>query len=312
MLMRKIFNIMVFMLLATNLLCACGGNEKLKIEKKDVYKVKVIIDYNDNEYYQYMANGINKRLEESPNLEVEYANEFVDEDYDALIVTKPYIEKVLSVLPKKTKTIVTINSRVIDDKINSNIGFSISDACEKLGIEAVNIAKQRGKENVSVISFAGLKNDAESNEKINGFRTGIITAGAEFRDGDTQYLDRTREATYDAMRVMMQRNPEGVAIVCAVTDDMADAASFTAKGVENYTDTIFVGFGALDKACESIEKGFETLSIGDNPYEEGYMALEKVEQILAEEEVAKHIAAPIDIIDINNVRDRKNLLESYK
>ena len=110
---------------------------------------------------------------------------------------------------------------------------------------------------------------------------------------------------------IMQRFPEGIAIICANNDDMAQAAARTAKGNAAYEKTIFLGFDGTLSACNSIINGEETMSVAQQPYEMGYKSVEAVVNALKGETLPKFIDSGADVVTPANAQARKNQLANY-
>lgn len=143
------------------------------------------------------------------------------------------------------------------------------------GAEAAGeAAKEAGWEEIKCIEIAGVQGDETNTARMNGYRAGVNENGGEFLDDEVQYADAIADKAVTSMEAIMQKFPEGIAIICANNDDMAMAAARAAKGNEAYANTIFLGFNGDRAACEAILAGEETMSVIQDAYGMGYKAVE--------------------------------------
>ena len=111
----------------------------------------------------------------------------------------------------------------------------------------------------------------------------------------------------------IQVSPEGIAIICANNDDMAIAAAKAAadSGNEAYANTIFLGFDGIQSACDAILEGRLTMSVAQQGYEMGYMAVEAVVNALNGETIEEFIDSGADVVTADNAQERKDTLQGY-
>ena len=142
---------------------------------------------------------------------------------------------------------------------------------------------------------------------------GIEEAGGDFLEDEVQYADAVATKAVDAMNGIMSRYPDGIAIICANNDDMAIAAAKAAadSGNEAYANTIFLGFDGIQSACDAILEGRLTMSVAQQGYEMGYMAVEAVVNNLNGEEVEEFIDSGADVVTADNAQERKETLQGY-
>ena len=109
----------------------------------------------------------------------------------------------------------------------------------------------------------------------------------------------------------MQNHPEGIAMIVCNNDDMAMAAARAAKGNEAYANTVFVGFDGIQSACTAILNGEETMSVAQEAYDMGYMAVDAAVKALNGEEIEEFIDSGCSVVTKDNAQERLDTLKSY-
>ena len=132
-----------------------------------------------------------------------------------------------------------------------------------------------------------------------------------FQSDETQYADAVADKAVTCMEAIMENHPEGIAIIYTHNDDMAMAAARAAEGNEAYENTIFCGFNGDVTACEDILDGGETMTIAQEAYNMGYMAVEKAVAALEGEELDDFYDSGCTIITAENAQERMDTLNGY-
>lgn len=76
-----------------------------------------------------------------------------------------------------------------------------------------------------------------------------------FLDEEVQYANATANLAVTCMEGIMNKFPDGVAIICSNNDDMALAAARAAADNPAYANTIFLGFDGQKSAVEAVLNG---------------------------------------------------------
>ena len=139
---------------------------------------------------------------------------------------------------------------------------------------------------------------------MEGYREGITEAGGEFLDDEIQYANATADLAVTAMEGIMNKFPDGVAIICPNNDDMALAAARTAATNPAYANTIFLGFDGQKSAVEAVLNGELTMTAAQNNFDIGYKAVETMVKILQGEEYVEVDDAGAEINTKDNAQDR--------
>ena len=124
----------------------------------------------------------------------------------------------------------------------------------------------------------------------------------ETKDGSHKNIDCSQAV--NCMEAIMQKYPEGIAIICAHNDDIAMAAARSAKDNAAYKDTIFLGFNGDRAACEAILAGQETMSVIQDAYGMGYKGVETAVAHLNGETVETFVDSGSGVVDINSAQER--------
>lgn len=89
------------------------------------------------------------------------------------------------------------------------------------------------------------------------------------------------------------------------------AAARAAKGNKAYENTIFLGFNGDKSACESILAGEETMSVAQEAYNMGYLAVEAAVKQLNGETLDSFIDSGCSVVTKDNAQARMDQLAGY-
>ena len=90
------------------------------------------------------------------------------------------------------------------------------------------------------------------------------------------------------------------------------AAARTAKSNPAYANTIFLGFDAIQAGCQSILDGELTMSVAQQGYEMGYMAVEAVvDKLNGATDIEDFIDSGASVVDSSNAQERMDTLKGY-
>lgn len=234
-------------------------------------------------------------------------------DYDGFVIAPLQADMVANLIEGQTKPIVAVDTKIEAPEVISFVGTGNESAGALGGAAAVEAAKAAGWTDIKAIEIAGVQGDTTNTDRMNGYMKGIEEAGGDFLEDEVQYADAVATKAVDAMNGIMSRYPDGIAIICANNDDMAIAAAKAAadSGNEAYANTIFLGFDGIQSACDAILEGRLTMSVAQQGYEMGYMAVEAVVNNLNGEEVEEFIDSGADVVTADNAQERKETLQGY-
>ena len=330
--MKKILSLVLATFMLITSLVGCGNQAATTTntgssEEKTGYNIAVILKTTSSEYWGYVVAGCNAYMKDHPDVKVTVTgppsetsfDEQVsmietaldDASIDGYVFAPLQSETVAKLISGKTKPMVAVDTNINAKEILSFIGTGNEEAAKLGGKEAAKLAKEKGWETVECIEISGVQGDATNTARLNGYKAGVESEGGKFLDNEVQYANGVADQAVTAMEGIMQRFPEGIAIICANNDDMAQAAARTAKGNEAYANTIFLGFDGTLSACNSILNGEETMSVAQQPYEMGYKSVEAVVNALKGETLPKFIDSGADVVTPTNAQARKNQLSSY-
>lgn len=293
------------------------------------YSVDVILKTTASEYWQYVQAGAMAYMQDNPDVtvtvkgapsETSYQDQLnmiqtdlADDSYDGYVIAPLQADMVANLISGQTKPIVAVDTKIDAPEVRSFVGTGNESAGALGGAAAVEAAKAAGWTDIKAIEIAGVQGDTTNTDRMNGYMKGIEEAGGDFLEDEVQYADAVATKAVDAMNGIMSRHPEGIAIICANNDDMAIAAAKAAadSGNEAYANTIFLGFDGIQSACDAILEGRLTMSVAQQGYEMGYMAVEAVVNALNGETIEEFIDSGADVVTADNAQERKDTLQGY-
>ena len=293
----------------------------------EVKRVSVILKTLAAEYWQYCKAGAEAYGEEhgitvdvkGPSSETAFEEQMSmietdlsTEGYDAYIIAPLQPDTVKTLVQGENRPVIALDSDIPDTpEVVSFVGTG-NEAAAKLGGEAaVEAAKAAGWTEIKAIEICGVQGEPTNEARKAGYMAGIEESGGDFLEEETQYADATADRAVNCMEAIMQKFPEGIAIICANNDDMAMAAARTAAGNAAYENTIFLGFNGDKSACESILNGELTMSVAQNAYDMAYKAVETACQAAAGETVEEFVDSGAEIVTTDNAQERLDTLNGY-
>ena len=321
---RRIFATLMVSAMALSTLSTAAFAEEAK-----TYNIDVILKTTASEYWGYVMAGAQAYADENegvtvkikgPTSETAYdeqqnmiETDMNDDSYDGYVIAPLQSDMVSNMISGQTKPIIAVDTNIEAPEILSFVGTG-NEAAAKLGAEkAVELAKERGWEEINCIEIAGVQGDSTNTARMNGYKAGVEESGATFLEDETQYADAVADKATTAMEAIIQNHPEGVAIICSNNDDMIQAAAraAAASGNDAWANTVFLGFDGTLSACESILAGEETMSVAQMAYEMGYKAVEACCKAIDGETLEAFIDSGADVVTPDNAQERMDTLNAY-
>ncbi|MGO5097528.1 sugar ABC transporter substrate-binding protein [Agathobaculum sp. LCP25S3_E8] len=306
-------------------LTACGGDANQEqsgdASASTPYEISMILKTNASEFWQIIQAGAEAYEKEHPDLvklsikgppgETFYEEQLnmittdlsVD-SYDGYLIAPLQSEAVATAIANTDKPVVAFDTNIDSDKCLSFIGTGNKEAAKEGAKAAVAAAQAAGWEEIKCIEIAGVQGDATNTARMEGYREGITEAGGEFLDNEVQYANATADLAVTSMEAIMNKFPDGIAIICSNNDDMALAAARTAEGNPAYANTIFLGFDGQKSAVEAVLSGELTMTAAQNNYDIGYKAVETMVKILQGEDYDEVVDTGTQIITQENAQER--------
>ena len=310
-------------------LAACGGSDtntsaqgETGTEAQDgPYQISMVLKTNAAEFWQVIQAGAEAYQEEHPDLvsldikgppgETFYEEQLnmiqtdlALESYDGYLIAPLQSDAVATAIASTDKPVVAFDTDIDSDKCLSFVGTGNKEAAKQGAKAAVAAAQAAGWEEIQCIEIAGVQGDATNEARMEGFREGINEAGGEFLDNEIQYANAVADQAVTCMEAIMNKFPDGVAIICANNDDMAMAAARTAADNPAYANTIFLGFDGQQSACHAVLDGELTMTAAQNNFDIGYQAVETIVKILQGEDYDEVVDTGTEIITQDNAADR--------
>lgn len=304
-----------------------AGNAGAQEADGNVLNVNVILKTTASEYWGYVVAGAEAYGKDNPNVKVNVqgasSETAYDEQlniietnlasgqYDGFVIAPLQADMVKTQLAGTSYPIIAVDTDIDAPEVLSFVGTGNEAAAYEGGKAAVQLAKDAGWSEIKAISISGVQGDSTATARLDGYQKGIDEAGGEFLAGEIQYADAVADKAYASMEAIMQNHPEGVAIIACNNDDMAIAAARAAAGNEAYANTIFVGFDGIQSACQAILAGEETMSVAQNAYQMGYMAVDACVKAINGETVEDFIDSGNDIVTKENAQQQLDSLKGY-
>lgn len=314
-------------------LCACGSASANSgsasadhTTANNDYSISVILKTTSSEYWKYVMAGaeaagndlgvdVDVKGATSETAYDEQQN-MIETDlssgaYDAIVIA-PLQGDLAATLVKGTELpIFAVDTNFEADEVVSFIGTGNEVAAKQGAVAAVEAAKAAGWDEINCIEICGVQGDATNTARYEGYKAGITESGGTFLEDETQYADAVADKAVTCMEAIMQTHPEGIAIICAHSDDLAMAAARAAKDNPAYENTIFLGFNGDKAACEAILNGEETMSVIQDAYGMGYKSVEAAVDYLNGEDLDEFIDSGSGVVDKDSAQDRLDELSEY-
>lgn len=337
--MKKFFALTLSLIMVLSL-AACGGNSSTtttnsgdtssadtSTDGEESYTISVILKTTASEYWGYVVAGAEAYAKDHPNVKVDIKGassevaydeqqsmietDMGNADYDGYVIAPLQADMVANMISGQTKPIVAVDTNIDAPEVLSFVGTG-NEAAGKLGGQAAaEEAIARGWEEIYCIEIAGVQGDSTNEARMAGYAAGVEAAGGTFLYDEVQYANAVADQAVTCMEAIMQNHPEGIAVIVANNDDMAQAAARAAAGNDAYANTVFLGFDGTQSACNSILEGVETMSVCQQAYEMGYESVDAVVRSLQGETLDEFIDAGASIVDASNAQERLELLQSY-
>ena len=317
-------------------LAACGGStdtagdttgDTTGESSGEGYSIDVILKTTASEYWGYVQAGAEAYMADNPDVKVEVKGassetaydeqqNMIETDlssgaYDAFVIAPLQADLVKTLIAGQEAPIIAVDTDIDAPEVLSFVGTGNEEAAAMGGEAAVEAAKEAGWTEIKAIAISGVQGDGTATARLTGYQKGIEEAGGTFLAGEIQYADAVADKAANSMEAIMQNHPEGIAIIVCNNDDMAMAAARAAKSNEAYANTIFVGFDGIQSACTAILNGEETMSVAQEAYDMGYMAVDAAVKAINGEELEEFIDSGCSVVTAENAQERLDTLKGY-
>lgn len=296
-------------------------------DSSDALNINVILKTTASEYWGYVVAGAEAYSKDHPNVKVtvqgassetaydEQLNiietNLASGQYDGFVIAPLQADMVKTKLAGVESPVIAVDTAIDAPEVLSFVGTGNEAAAYEGGKAATKLAKERGWTELKAISISGVQGDSTATARLDGYKKGVEEAGGEFLEQEIQYADAVADKAYASMEAIMQNHPEGVAMILCNNDDMAIAAANAAANNDAFKDTVFLGFDGIQSACTAILNGQETMSVAQNAYEMGYMAVEACVKALQGEAIETFIDSGNAIVTKENAQAQLDSLKSY-
>lgn len=184
-----------------------------------------------------------------------------------------------------------------------------------IGTRNVDAAKQGGQyvgenigEDAKVAIIYGQEGELTSNDRTNGYKEGLAEYGIEpiTEISGKNVSDQSKAAMED---ILTRFNNEVDAVLC-MNDDTAIGALSACQDAGVADKVTIIGFDGNNSALELVASGDLTATIAQQPYLEGYMAIENAIRVCRGETIEKEIPIETVFVTSENVADYMEKLAS--
>ncbi|MDT3845218.1 MAG: sugar ABC transporter substrate-binding protein [Bacillota bacterium] len=297
-------------------------------EKTRPLSIDVVLKTNSSEYWGYVQVGCLAYAKEHPEISIsvkgasaetameEQENivrtDLMEDRFDAYVIAPLNPAEIAELLKKTDRPVIALDTPIDSDRVLAYCGTDNQKASGAGALEAVNMAKERGWKEIRAVNIAGVEGDRVSELRAQGYRESIEAEGGTFLSEETVYAESSPKKASAAMRDIIRRHPEGIAIIACNNDDVATAALAECLKAPAYRNTVVLGFDGIGSACERLleNSNYENyVTVAQNPYEMGYMAVEAAVNALNGRAIrqSSNIVDGRTFIDVGfNVITRKN------
>lgn len=175
-------------------------------------------------------------------------------------------------------------------QITTFIGSDNEDGGRIAAEYIIRRLKRKGR----VAVLEGIPGHETGDARLKGFREAIARApGIEIVASQTANWERDQGFT--VFQNILQSDPD-VEALFACNDMMALGAVEAIAAAERTGDIIVVGFDAVEDARVAIGQGLMAASVAQHPYEMGFIAVQKVLELLNGEKIPPEIPVTIELI----------------
>lgn len=277
------------------------------------YKIGFSVIDMENPYFITLESATREYLEEKgctlitkdpgtdQYLQSKQIQEFVEEGVDAVILTPVNWEEItssLKVLKDNGIKIINVDAQVkYMEYVDAYIGSDNYSAGYLCGTDLAEKCLDGGK-----IAILECPTQNSANDRITGFEEAIATAQAGFEVVAREDTQGEFERALDAAMIILEENPDVVAIMCA-NDQMAVGAT-TAANVLGLDDILIYGVDGSPDIKKELAKA-ETLiagTVAQSPINLGTGAAEIALKVLNGEDYEKETYEEVFMINAENVK----------
>ena len=293
----------------------------------DGYSISMLLKTTAAEYWQYVIAGANAYTKEHPEVKLdisgppsatsydEWMNALTtmlgNDDIDAFILSPLQSDSAAHQISGETRPIITVDTDIDAPEVLSFVGTGNLEAATSGAEEAAKKAAELGWKDITCVALTGAQGDSTHEARVAGFQEGIKNQGGTYLE--TQYCDAVADRAATAMEGIIQKYPEGVAVIMCTNDDMGAAAKriINDSGNENFKNTVVCGFDGTLSGCTSIRDGGMTMTIAQNAYDMGYLSVETAVKALEGEKVDRFVDSGSGCITQDNVDEYIDKLNGY-
>ncbi|MEM7737638.1 MAG: substrate-binding domain-containing protein [Deinococcota bacterium] len=244
-----------------------------------------------------------------PAMQVAAIESFITQQVDAIIVVAIDVEGIVPAVTAASEAgipVTAIDAKVAVPPADAFIGVDNYGAGVEAGEYTAGYVAEAFPEGAE-IGIVGALNSFIQNQRRDGFVEIMETVDGVEIVG-TVDGQNVQEIALTAAENLVTANP-GLDIIYA-TGEPALIGVIAAVEAQGIGDSVTViGWDLTAQAVRGIDVGFVEAVVQQNPYQEGYEAVEVSLALLAGDDVAEEVLIPIDIVTTDNVDDFRSLFE---
>lgn len=298
--MKKVFSMMMVLLLLVGMLAGCTNNTApTETTEPEALKMGLVVSTLNNPFFVTLKDGAEAKAKEigaelivldsqnDPAKELANVEDLVTKKVAAILINPTDSDAVGSAIKLANEAkipVITLDRGANAGEVVTHIA-SDNVAGGKMAGEFI-IEKLGG--NGKAVELEGIAGTSAARDRGQGFNEAINGKGIEVVAKQTADFDRTKGLS--VMENILQAQPE-INAVFAHNDEMALGAL---KAIEaSGREIMVVGFDATDDAVKAVEEGTLAATVAQQPDKIGSLGVEMADKVLKGESVDSFV--PVDL-----------------
>lgn len=274
------------------------------------YRVGVVLKFFGNQYWQLIAEGIQKKADElgiavdiqAAATEVDregqlaILNAMIDKNYDAILISPQTDENLVPAVEKARQAgILVLN---VTDAVLKDAEHWSGPNQYDIGVRAANYFAEKFPEGGQVAIIEGQVGVYAATQRTQAFKATLEGTNLEVVASVTGEWDL--QMALDIATNMLEQYPELKGIYCN-NDIMALGAVEAMNTAGKLNEVLIIGTDGIDPAYDSIRAGEMTATIDSFPTLTGEVAMEVALRLLEGQKVPRAVYSPQNLITIDNI-----------
>lgn len=244
-----------------------------------------------------------------PAKQVQAIETFITQQVSAIIVVAIDVEGIKPAVQAAKDAgipVVAIDAKVEVPPADSFIGVDNYGAGVQAGEWLVNYVNEN-MDGTATVGIVGALNSFIQNQRRDGF-VEALAAAPGITVGETVDGQNVQEVALTAAENLVTANPD-MNIIYATGEPalIGVVAAVEAQGLQDRIQV--VGWDLTKQSIDGMDAGYVKAVVQQDPYQEGYAAVETLLKLIAGESVEEEVLIPIAIVTPENLADFRGLFE---